>query len=128
MKTNFILYVENQQRSACFYESVLQRSPELNVPGMTEFRLSATTILGLMPTADIKRLLGDCLTDPQLGHGIARAEVYLTVDDPQACHQRALAAGANELSPLLLRNWGDLAAYSQDFDGHVLVFARRQES
>ncbi|NUQ54781.1 MAG: glyoxalase, partial [Dehalococcoidia bacterium] len=62
---------------------------------------------------------------PAQGTGIPRAELYLVVDDPAACHARALAAGAVELSPLAARDWGDEAAYSQDPDGHVLAFARR---
>ena len=48
MRTNIILYV----------------APVLNVPGMTEFRLNEETVLGLMPSAGIKRLLGDKLPDP----------------------------------------------------------------
>jgi uncharacterized glyoxalase superfamily protein PhnB len=55
---------------------------------------------------------------------IPRSEVYLLVDDPDTFHHRALSSGALELSPLAERDWGDLAAYSLDPDGHVLVFAR----
>ena len=57
-----------------------------------------------------------------------RSEVYLRVDDPAACHQRALDAGATELSRLAPRDWGDEAAYSLDPDGHVLIFARPTSS
>lgn len=125
MKSNLILYVENQQRSRNFYQSVLQIIPELDVPGMTEFRLSQETVLGLMPASGIKKLLGEILPDPQLGQGIPRAELYLTVIDPDAFHKRSLVAGGKELSPLSARTWGDEAAYSLDLDGHVLVFARK---
>lgn len=125
MKSNLILYVENQQRSRNFYQSVLQIIPELDVPGMTEFRLSKETVLGLMPAAGIKKLLGEILPDPQRSQGIPRAELYLTVDDPETFHKRSLMAGGKELSPLSAMNWGDEAAYSLDLDGHVLVFARK---
>ena len=47
----------------------------------------------------------------------------LLVERPADCHARALAAGARELSPLALRNWGHEVAYSLDPDGHVLAFA-----
>lgn len=123
MKSNFILYVKDQQKSTQFYEKVLGQAPALNVPGMTEFSLSSQTVLGLMPIAGIRRLLGDKLPDPENAAGVPRAELYLTVDDPDAFHRRALANGATELSPLSARNWGDEAAYSLDADGHVLVFA-----
>ncbi len=68
-KTHFILYVDDQARSTTFYSQVLDCQPTLNVPGMTEFTLSENTILGLMPIAGIKRLLGDRLPDPTRGYG-----------------------------------------------------------
>lgn len=124
MNAHFILYVADQQASARFYEQVLATRPRLHVPGMTEFVLNAQTVLGLMPVAGIRRLLGSRLRDPDDAHGIPRAELYLAVDDPQAFHQRALRCGATELSALAMRDWGDEAAYSCDPDGHVLAFAR----
>lgn len=122
-KAHFILYVRNQDLSTEFYRQVLDRSPDLHVPGMTEFSLSEGCVLGLMPTAGIRRLLGDVLPDPSEADGVPRCELYLRVEDPQACHIRAIAAGATELSELQERSWGDLAAYSLDPDGHVLAFA-----
>ncbi len=76
-----------------------------------------------MPVAGIRRLLGTKLPDPDDAKGVPRAEIYLSVDDPESFHQRALEQGATELSPLATRDWGDQAAYSTDLDGHVLVFA-----
>jgi uncharacterized glyoxalase superfamily protein PhnB len=123
----FILYVEDQDRSTDFYERALGVSPRLRVPGMTEFDLPGGATLGLMPEAGIKKLLGERLPDPERGRGVARAELYLLVDEPGACHARALAAGATELSPLQARSWGHLAAYSLDPDGHVLAWARLED-
>lgn len=124
MKAHFILYVSDQKASAGFYERVLAIRPQLDVPGMTEFRLNDACVLGLMPVAGIKRLLGDRLPDPADAAGIPRAEVYLLVADPAAYQRRALENGARELSPLLPRDWGHEAAYCLDRDGHVLAFAR----
>lgn len=123
MQAHFILYVADQAASARFYAAVLGAEPVLDVPGMTEFRLGGA-VLGLMPVAGIRRLLGEALPDPAAAVGIPRAELYLRVEDPAASHRRALAAGARELSPLGDRDWGDEAAYSLDLDDHVLVFAR----
>ena len=95
---------------------------------MTEFRLGPGAVLGLMPAAGIKRLLGDRLPDPGLAAGVPRAELYLVTDDPRAYHQRALDGGAQELSPLAPRDWGHEAAYSLDRDGHVLAFARESRT
>jgi uncharacterized protein len=123
MVANFILYVADQKRSVAFYTGVLGCEPELDVPGMTEFRLARGCVLGLMPEAGISRLLGPALPSPAGARGIPRAELYLRVDDPGSFHRRALAMGARELSPLLKRDWGHLVAYSLDPDGHVLAFA-----
>jgi catechol 2,3-dioxygenase-like lactoylglutathione lyase family enzyme len=124
---NLILYVRDQAAATTFYRRVLGE-PSLDVPGMTEFPLGPGTVLGLMPEAGIRQLLGDAIPDPAGGAGIPRAELYLRVDDPGTYHARALQAGARELSPLTARDWGDEAAYSQDPDGHVLAFARKLEA
>lgn len=123
MTPHFILYVADQKRSARFYAAALSLKPRLDVPGMTEFELGGGAVLGLMPAAGIKRLLGDKLPDPAASAGTPRAELYLLVDDPEAGHRRALDAGARELSALAPRDWGHDAAYSLDPDGHVLAFA-----
>jgi uncharacterized protein len=125
MKANIILYVSDQKASASFYEKVLGMKPELDVPGMTEFRINDETVLGLMPSAGIKRLLGDILPDPDKAKNIPKAEVYLHVTDPESYHSCAILNGAKELSPLKLRDWGDEAAYSLDPDGHVIAFAKK---
>jgi uncharacterized protein len=120
---HLILYVEDQRQSATFYAGVLAREPSLHVPGMTEFQLTEDCVLGLMPVAGIRRLLGERLPDPSCAAGVPRAELYLRVDDPAVYHRRAVAAGAVELSGPLERGWGDMAAYSLDPDGHVIAFA-----
>jgi catechol 2,3-dioxygenase-like lactoylglutathione lyase family enzyme len=120
---HLILYVADQERSCRFYREVLAAAPSLDVPGMSEFALPGGAVLGLMPEAGIRRLLGDALPDPAAANGVPRAELYLVVAAPQAYHARALAAGARELSPLQRRDWGHRAAYSLDPDGHVLAFA-----
>jgi hypothetical protein len=50
-RIHLILYVNDQAHSADFYARVLACAPSLNVPGMTEFTLSANCVLGLMPEA-----------------------------------------------------------------------------
>lgn len=125
MICNFILYVRDQEASMRFYQTVLGQDPVLHVPGMTEFRLSDGCVLGLMPEKGIKRLLGVTIEDPEKTNGIARAEVYLTVESPQIFLNRAMSAGGRLLSPLEPRNWGDTAAYVADLDGHVVAFASR---
>lgn len=124
VQAQLVLYVRDREASTRFYRAVLAAAPILDVPGMTQFALGDGAILGLMPEAGIVRLLGSALPDPAPGHGVPRAELYLSVDDPAAYHRRALEAGARELSPLSPRDWGDTASYALDPDGHVLAFAR----
>ena len=119
----FILYVSDQAKSTRFYETVLEKAPRLNVPGMTEFDLTDGAVLGLMPVAGIRRLIGPILPDPHRASGIPRSELYLLVQSPHAHHLRSLEAGGLELSPFQTRDWGHSAAYSLDPDGHVLAFA-----
>jgi catechol 2,3-dioxygenase-like lactoylglutathione lyase family enzyme len=122
--THLILYVADQRRSAEFYAAILDCRPRLDVPGMTEFDLPGGAVLGLMPVAGVRRLLGERLPDPAQAAGVPRAELYLLHPEAEAYHARALRAGARELSPVLARDWGHAAGYSLDPDGHVLAFAR----
>lgn len=128
MRLQTILFVRDQEASARFYARVLDRSPRLDVPGMTEIELDGGAVLGVMPQAGIVRLLGSSLPASAFVAGSVRAEVYLLVDDPAAFHARALGAGARELSALAPRDWGHEVAYSLDPDGYVLAFARVTES
>lgn len=124
MQAHLIFHVRDQSASRDFYRATLDQSPTLDVPGMTEFSLGAGAILGLMPLAGILRLLGDGLPERfGTAAGPPRAELYLVVEDAEVWHRRALAAGAVELSPMSLRDWGHRVAYSADPDGYVLAFA-----
>lgn len=123
VKAHFIVYVADQERSATFYTKVLDMTPTLHVPGMTEFAMPGGSVLGLMPERGIKKLLGPALPLPPDGMRAARAELYLIVNSALEYHQRALNHGARELSAPELRAWGDTVAYSLDLDGHVLAFA-----
>ncbi len=124
MKAHFILYVSDQTKSTAFYSSVLDCSATLNVPGMTEFSIGEQTVLGLMPEAGAERLFGDEIDLLVSAGRSPRAEVYLMVDTPEAYHLRSIENGGREISPLLPRDWGHIAAYSLDPDGYVLAFAK----
>ena len=120
---HFILYVKSQQESTVFYSRVLSVEPQLDVPGMTEFGLPGGAVLGLMPVDGIARLLGDAVPDIARQPRVPRAELYIVVDSADAYMARAGEAGARELSPVIERDWGHMAGYCEDPDGHVLAFA-----
>jgi catechol 2,3-dioxygenase-like lactoylglutathione lyase family enzyme len=121
-RAHLILYVRDQARSTRFYAAALDRAPSLDLPGMTEFALLEGTVLGLMPEAGIERLLDGRIRAARHGDN-SRAELYLLVADARECYARAVQAGATEVDPPALRDWGDVAGYLLDPDGHVLAFA-----
>ena len=120
----FILYVENQQLSKVFYEKLLLQKPVLDVPGMTEFQLSESVKLGLMPNSGIAKIIGHTMPHPQKANGIPRCELYFKVQQPQAFIDRGLLAGGKLVSALQSRDWGDTAGYISDLDGHIIAFAK----
>jgi len=120
-----ILFVADQQKSRDFYSSVLQMNPELDVPGMTEFKLIDGLKLGLMPENGIARILSDQTPHPKTGNGIPRCELYLLLDNIDEAYERALKAGAKEISKIQDRDWGNAVGYLSDPDGHLIAFAKR---
>lgn len=124
--THAILYVEDQQKSANFYQHLLLRKPQLNVEGMTEFKISENFILGLMPSKDIAQILSGNIIHPDKAKGIPRCELYFYVDDLQSAFDNALRCGAKLISDIEDRNWGDKTCYFADLDGHIIAFAKKQ--
>ena len=122
MQAEFILYVQDQQRSHDLYRVLLDREPVIDVPGMTEFDLGGCK-LGLMPASGIARIITPALPHPDAGHGVPRCELYLRVDDLDAAIARAMQAGLVVISPAADRDWGDRVAYFADPDGHVVALA-----
>jgi catechol 2,3-dioxygenase-like lactoylglutathione lyase family enzyme len=123
MTTRIILFVADQGSSKAFYEHVLDVHATLDVPGMTELPLGRDSFLGLMPLRGIARLLGDALIAPDAPAPPPRGELYISRADARACFDRALAAGATLVSAMAERNWGDVAGYVRDPDGHLLALA-----
>lgn len=120
----FVLYVADQKRSSEFYEKLLGFEPVISSYGMTEFLMNDGCLLGLMHEKGIAKILLDKTKHPSLGNGIPRCEIYLMVEDPIAIHSNALQLGALNVSDVVPRNWGHEAGYVQDFDGHIIAFAR----
>ena len=118
-----ILYVSDQEASCSFYKNLFRKESDLNVPGMTEFIISETCKLGLMPNKGIAKILGDKTPHPETGTGIPRCELYFYVDDINLEFENAVKCGAKLISPIEDRNWGDKACYFSDPDGHVIAFA-----
>jgi lactoylglutathione lyase len=123
MEIEIILYVENQSRSKDFYAKLLRKEPILDVQGMAEFMLGDHCKLGLMPSSGIAGIICDKMPHPQEGQGIPRCELYLRVQDAVEEYEHAVKIGATVISPVALRDWGDMVGYLADRDGHIIAFA-----
>jgi uncharacterized glyoxalase superfamily protein PhnB len=120
----FILYVADQTKSTAFYSALLQMQPTLDVPGMTEYTLSDSSKLGLMPNKGIAKILGDQVPHPQTGNGIPRCEIYWTVSDLDAVFQHAVALQIKVIAAPSAMDWGHRVCYLADEDGHIIAFAQ----
>lgn len=120
-----ILYVDNQEISSQFYQNIFRKLPDLNVPGMTEFIISESCKLGLMPNKGIAKILSDKTPHPDSGNGIPRCELYFYVNNIQLEFENALNCGAKLISPIAYRDWGDKVCYFADPDGHIVAFAEK---
>lgn len=124
-EVHIILYVRDQQKSTDFYTLFLRKPPVLHVPGMTEFALTDTVILGLMPEDGIHKILGALMPHPASGNGIPRCELYLYCEDVLTEYKHALSCGAVSISAPEKRDWGYAVAYLSDPDGHILALAEK---
>lgn len=119
----FIIYVADQRRSADFYRRLLAQEPVLDVPGMTEFELSPSSKLGIMPEHGIAGILAEKTPHPANGSGIPRCEIYLLSERLQPYYDRAKELEAVLVSDVAPRDWGHRVCYFSDPDGHILAFA-----
>jgi len=122
----FIIYVSDQEKSKEFYEQLFQIKPCLDVPGMTEFLLSDSVKLGIMPENGIAKILSNKMPHPNLGSRIPRCELYLKVKNADVFINRGILIGAPEISKLQIRDWGDKVGYISDLDGHIIAFAEKE--
>ncbi len=120
----FILYVSDQVRSAEFYGKLFKLQPSLDVTGMTEFNLSESVKLGLMPESGISKILCPAMPHPKLANGIPRCELYLKVQNPEDYLKRGIELGGKSISEIKDRDWGDTVGYMADLDGHIIAFAQ----
>jgi len=91
---------------------------------MTEFMLSDSFKLGIMPENGIAKIICPTTPHPNLGNGIPRCELYLIVENPEESLENAIRFGAREVRKSQARDWGDVVAYCSDPDGHIIAFAK----
>ncbi len=109
-----------------FYSAAFGWRQLVDTPVYAELALPEGTRLGLY---EREAFAATTKQEPlQASEGaITATELYFYVDDIDATMAQLSAAGAQVLSSLAERSWGDEAAYFTDLDGNVIVIARRLE-
>jgi catechol 2,3-dioxygenase-like lactoylglutathione lyase family enzyme len=119
-----ILAVRDAATAAGFYASAFGLEKIVDTPVYVELRDAAGMRLGLYRREGFAKNTG-VVPEAVPPGAIGASELYFHVDDPLAAIAALKRAGARELSPFALRDWGDEAAYFADPDGNVVVVARR---
>lgn len=119
-----ILAVDDVARAARFYVDALGAKPRVDVGVYAELDMPDGPAIGVYLRAGFERNTGRAAT-PLAAGATSSTELYFRVDDVDAALARALAAGAQLLSPAAPRPWGEDVAYVADSDGNVLAFARK---
>jgi predicted enzyme related to lactoylglutathione lyase len=118
-----ILAVADLTRAARFYETVFGWRRSVDVPVYVQFATPDGPGLGVYARQNFARNTRRDAA-PSVAGTTTATELYFLVEDVGAAVARALAAGAELLSPAAVRDWGDEVAYVADPDGNVLAFAR----
>ena len=110
-----VIAVSDLAASAAFYRDVLGfEVREIGDPGWRFY-----------VRGDVCIMAGECPDAPALASiGDHSYVAYLDVDDVDAYHARALAAGAEMLKPLRDEPWGQREFGLRTVDGHRLMFGQ----
>ena len=119
-----ILYVENVGASVEFYEKAfgLRRRFEHDSGTYAEMETGATA-LSFASNELAKSNLPDGFQQNSLSNPPAGIEITFTTNDVQAAFDRAVEAGAVEVSPPVSKPWGQQVGYVRDIDGVLVEIA-----
>ena len=97
--------------SRVFYESVLALDADDTVPSRLYFHCGEVIMALIDWTVEAR---GPFQSTPD--------NLYFATEELDAVHERALAAGARQVSPIEQRPWGERSFYCRDPDGNRLCF------
>ncbi len=124
-KTYFIIYVDDFDKTKLFYELLFNIKPEVDEPGMCEYKLPDGSTLGIMPSSSLAKLFGNKFVEQKDRRALPNVELYFLMNNGLEFHKRALQLGATEIRKVEEMDWGDKVAYSLNHDGHILAFAEK---
>lgn len=90
---------------------------------MTEFRLTDNSVLGLMSSLSINKLLDSNYLHPSKEMNIIKAEIFIIVDNVEEYSTRTKSLKIPVLKNLENMDWGHRVIYLQDPDNYVIAFA-----
>jgi len=125
MKTYFIIYVDDYDKTKLFYELLFNITPVIDEPNMCEYQLPDDLTLGIMHTSSLTKLFGEEFVEQKDRKALPNVELYFNIENAEDFHKRAVQLGATELREFAEMDWGDKAAYSLNHDGHILAFAEK---
>lgn len=121
-----ILAVKDLTQAAKFYTQAFGWNQTVAVPVYAEFELPDGMRLGLYERESFGINTGQVPFEIPDG-ALTGTELYFYSDDLEGDIEKLLKAGAQQLSALEPKNWGDDAAYFADPAGNVIVLARRSK-
>ncbi len=118
-----ILAVEDLASAVAFYQRAFDWPIEVETPVYVELALPEGQRLGLYQREGFGKNIGRTPLAIPAGQ-LAPCELYLHTEQLESAIERIKQAGAQQLSALSPRPWGDEAAYFSDPSGVVLALAR----
>ena len=103
--------VSDIERSRRFYEAVLELDADDTVPSRLYFHCG-----------DVILAVIDWKVEPLGAFRPTPENLYFATGDVDHAHDRATTAGADHLTPVRTRPWGERSFYCTDPDGNLLCF------
>lgn len=119
-----VLAVENLKRARDFYKEVFNFEIEIDVPVAVQFKLPNGHDLMLYQKENFAENTGKMTESVSKGK-TSGTELYFHVSDIESITIKLEQLGANKLSSLAIKPWGDEVAYYSDFDGNVLAIGKK---
>ncbi|HVU51325.1 MAG TPA: VOC family protein [Polyangia bacterium] len=123
--THTTLFVPEIARALVFYEEAFGMKAKLvHVGGQYAELEAGGTTLAFAAHALARGIVGRAYVEATRGGPPLGVELALEPDDVAAAFARAVAAGAEPVSPPEAKPWGQLVAYVRDLNGFLISLAR----
>jgi lactoylglutathione lyase len=116
-----ILYVQNVQKTASFYEQAFDFKKKFITPENDYAELvTGDTTLSFASIELGKQNLDNGFIQTAIKDKPFGIEIAFTTDDVEATVQKAISSGAKLLQKAKVKPWGQTVAYIRDLDGFLI--------